>query len=424
MSKSKSKSTITSTSSTEIKRRVVDTFFNVAATHDIKDPVTARLMRHGVAAMGLTNKSNAVNAAEALENLTDRSLKRIIVKDNHFQHEDTHIDVSPDGMYLLYITMGHGAYGISTIYICNVKTRLFEHKIPIRGYISYARYLTSTKIAIFRDMKFEIVDLSVPISPYFSTAPNAGGRSTDRHLAMSSDGKCEVRTNEEISVLEPAYINVKCGAKIDVDIETEYSPETEIKFAPNSHMFAWNYGNTVKIYDPTTKSIVQTLEIKENVYTFEFSHDAKTIAVVDYNGKIKIWEVESGKRVMSFVIPDENPETEAPISMVYTKKYLYVAYDRTIYMYDTETYKLIKKLESDLPIYGIWNVPSMPQLLVRHEKEVAIWDTARMMRLKYAGGNHLTPETHVYKGKTYKVRVGSRGGKYIIKGAKKEKVYI
>ena len=81
----------------------------------------------------------------------------------------------------------------------------------------------------------------------------------------------------------------------------------EAKLSPDGKYIAvGRTGNNAKIIDFTTGKVYKTLKgHKSMVISLSFSSDSKFLATGGLDGKVIIWDIESGKAVRTFTFPDE-----------------------------------------------------------------------------------------------------------------------
>lgn len=239
-------------------------------------------------------------------------------------------------------------------------------------------------------------------------------------------------------------------------------------------------GKSIRIWDSITGNILKELEgDKLNTRSVAWSHDGEFIASGGFDSFVKIWRVKDGTlintldhdggiihyiswnsddtKIVSIATHyriklwelnnDESGYIVKDLNNPYTRTNLYsrndisdivfnpdnsimaVSYqDGYILFYKTEeNFKKysepLKVLKCSQEIKGLVWGPKNEMIISYNNKNILKWDISD---LQQTGGKKpkQKAQKHIYKGKSYTVRIGAKGGRYILVGSEKKKVYI
>lgn len=388
----------------------LDIFHNYAATKSFRNAQDEKLFRDASRLLGMTNREHHKNAKSYIHNVTrDTPIQSLLTK-----YAPTQVVipfVNEDRSQLLITSREKNGWADSNgILPRTVQANVFDidsrkklattdlvktpkrERYPLQYVMSpnaeYHLYQSDQDVTIYRQ---PINNNSTPIKslPWIYQSFSAFTFSNDSSLLVGTATRYNVQ-DSRIHLLT-TIVNLKTLETFTID------DKTMIQTVPAQALFSPD--NTRVIITNGKKISVWNISVKDKSYT----------------------------RMKTLEIVKPNVYADLRMAIDHTGRYLFT-YDKYgkmyVNIYDLITYKLVHTINVPYKVVNIVSIPNKPMFVVITNEAVFLWDVGHMFFYQSTNGGTVSTETYEYKKRVYRVRTGTKGGKYILVGKDKTKIYI
>ena len=222
-----------------------------------------------------------------------------------------------------------------------------------------------------------------------------------------------------------------------LEINTDYV--YGVAWSPDGSLIAsGGEDDGVRVWDASNGRLVKSMEGEESFMDVMWSPNGNFLAAAHAeNRAVHIWDAATGRLVKTLEgasvqdeddneDEDDEDEEEAAYNIEWSPNGRFIAAavgDKTACIWDPTSGERVRVLKGHSGIVSSVAWSPDGRILASagtDDKTIRFWD---VRDLPHAGGAHATLK-QCYKGKDYVVHTGARGGKYILVGASKQKVYV